>query len=137
RHGWVPRLGLSAGTGGDLEARVVGEPGEAPGINREEVVVGVTVLAPLDARLVPLLEPFRGCLGDVLLPEAGRAGAVRESMQVEGPVPEMRQHRRRDRGVEADQLTLRDRRLGVSIRPGPTGEERLVEVRQLQVAATD
>ena len=67
----------------------------------------------------------------------GRGGAVREALEVERPIPEVRQHRRRDQREVADQLALRDRRLGVGRRPGAAVEQRLVEVRQLQLAATD
>ena len=70
---------------------------------------------------------------DVLLPEAGFRGAVREPVQVERAVGEMRQHRRGDECEVADEVALRDR-----FRVVVTGvEQDLVEVRELELVATD
>jgi hypothetical protein len=113
----------------DLEARLVAEPGEAGGVDREQMVVGVAIGAAVDAGLVPALEPLRRCLRDVLLPETRGAGAVGEPLQVERPVDQVGKHGRGDRGEIADQLALGDRGVGL--------EQRLVEVGQLQVVAAD
>ena len=61
----------------------------------------------------------------------GRSGAVREALEVERPLGEVRQHRRRDPGEVADQLALRDRRVAAAVE---RREEDLVEVRELQVS---
>ena len=115
----------------DLERGLVAEPGERRDPIPDEVVVG---LAVVDADLVPDSEP-RWCVGrDVLLPEPGAAGAVREAVQVERPFGEMRQHRRGDPGEVADQLALRDRVAGRIGRVG--AEQDLVEIRELEVLAT-
>ena len=104
-------LGQSPGPGVDLEAGLVAEPAQGRRAVGDEVVVRVAVLAAVDARLVPAGQPGRRGRRDVLLPEAGRAGAVRETLEVERPIREVRQHRRRDPGEVADELALRDRRV--------------------------
>ena len=74
----------------DLEARLVAEPAQGRRAVGDEVVVGAAVAAAVDAGLVPAGQPLRRGLRDVLLPEPGRAGAVREPLQVERPVLEVR-----------------------------------------------
>ena len=128
-EGRLPGVGQAPGPGVDLEARLVAEPGERRDAVGDEVVVGVAVLASIDAGLVPAAEPGRGGGRDVLLPEAGRAGAVREPLEVERPIGQVREHRRGDPGEVADQLALGDRRIAV--------EQRLVEVGQLELVAAD
>ncbi len=75
----------------------------------------------------------------------GRAGAVREALEVERPVGEVRQHRRGDAGEVADQLALGDGSRGRGggggrggrAGAGPRLEQRLVQVRELQLVTTD
>ncbi len=83
----------------------------------------------VDPGLVPAGQPGRRGRRDVLLPEAGCRRAVRETLQVERTIREVRQHRRRDPGEVADELALGDRRVRL--------EERLVEVGQLELVGAD
>ena len=110
--------------------------------SRDQVLVGVALL---DADLAPASQPRRRGLRDVLLPEARAVGAVREALQVQRPLVEMGQHRRRDPGEVADELALRDRRRQGALRLRAVRlrvarlrlEQHLVEVRELQLEAAD
>ena len=65
----------------------------------------------------------------------GRAGAVREPLEVERPVGEVGQHRRRDPREVADELALGDRRRRALARAG--SKSGLVEVGQLELVGPD
>ncbi len=118
----------------DLERRLVAEPAQRRGPVGDEVVVGLAVLALAEALLVPDREPPRRAVRDVLLPEARGARAVREPLQVERPVREVREHRRGDAGEVADEVALGLRRL---VDPVARREQDLVEVGQLELLARD
>jgi hypothetical protein len=95
----------------DLEGGLVAEPRQRADPIREEVRVGLAILALLDAGFDPAVEPARRRIRQVLLPEAWPPDAIREAVQVERPVGEVRQHRRGDAREVADQLALGDRLL--------------------------
>ena len=121
-----------ASPGVDLERRLVAEPAQRRRAVGNEVGVGG---ASLDAGLAPARQPGRVGRTQVLLPEPGRAGAVREALEVERPVDEVGQHRRGDPREVADQLALDHRPVIGRCRGGR--EEHLVEVGELQLDSTD
>ena len=71
---------------------------------------------------------------DVLLPEARCGGAVREALEVERPVREVREHDGRDAREVVDEVPLGHGRL---VDPVPGREEDLVEVGEPEVLARD
>ena len=84
--------------------------------------------------LLPFPQPVRRVRRQVLLPEARAARAVGEAMEVERPIGEVRQEDRPDPPEIGDEVAFGDRFL-VGVRRG--GEKDLVEVRELQLTATD
>ena len=118
----------------DLERRLVAQPAQGRRAVRDQVIVRGPVLALAEAGLVPDREPLRRRRRDVLLPEALRCGAVREALQVERPIGEVRQHRRGDAREVGDEVALGQ---GGLVDAVAGREQHLVEVGDLQLLPGD
>ena len=105
--GWCGSRG-GRGPRVELDGAVVGHPRQRGGRVEDEVQLG---LAGVGVLVAPASEPVGGVRRRGLVPEAWLGDAVGEAVQVHRPVGEVRQHRRRDRRVVADQVALGQRRM--------------------------
>src|SRR5690606_29344901 len=110
----------------DLQRGQVGAVDQGGQIGDERAVAPVALFGAALGREGHGTDPVGGVRGGVLLVEALPAGAVRVARDGERPVPQVREHHRRDPGVVVDDLRLGEAGVGV---------EDLVQVAQGEVTA--